>query len=122
MSAAAHRADRPHPTGHCSSQTIGLKQSEAATFSDTLDGHQHRDIPRRCPLAGLSMPIRLATTCCAPTDFLRSINGSSSLAMCGPIRPCAKSSRRTPNAPGVKGLALPLTAHDGERTSFTCCR
>jgi DNA-binding CsgD family transcriptional regulator len=95
-------------------KTIDLKQSEAATFTDALDG--------------LAAGIFLVDAGCRiihanaaghhilrADDFLRSING----------RLVARDGRSNQtlrevfaddgDALGVKGTALPLTAHDGER-------
>ncbi len=95
-------------------KTIGLKQSEAATFSDTLDG--------------LSTAIFLVDAACRivhantaghdmlrADDFLRSINGQLIARDVRSNQTLREVFAENANAPGVKGLALPLTAHDGER-------
>jgi DNA-binding CsgD family transcriptional regulator len=95
-------------------KTIGLKQSEAATFADTLDG--------------LSAAIFLVDAACRivhanmaghdmlrADDFLRSINGQLIARDVRSNRTLREVFAENANAPGVKGLALPLTAHDGER-------
>ena len=95
-------------------KTIGLKQSEAATFSDTLDG--------------LSTAIFLVDAACRivhantaghdmlrADDSLRSINGQLVARDARSNQTLREVFAENANAPGVKGLALPLTAHDGER-------
>ena len=95
-------------------KTIGLKQSEAATFAETLDG--------------LSAGLFLVDATCRivhanaagyemlrADDFLRSINGQLVTRDVHSNQTLREVFAENAVTPGVKGLALPLTAHDGER-------
>jgi DNA-binding CsgD family transcriptional regulator len=95
-------------------RTIDLKQSGAATFSDTLDG--------------LSAGIFLVDAGCGivhantaghdilrADDFLRSINGQLVARGVQASQSLHEVFADDCGALGVKGTALPLTAHDGER-------
>jgi len=95
-------------------KTIDLKQSEAATFADTLDG-----LSAGVFLVDANCRIVHANTAghdiLRTDDFLRSINrqliardGQSNQAL-------REVFADNGDAPGAKGIALPLTAHDGER-------
>jgi len=95
-------------------KTIDLKQSEAATFADTLNG--------------LSAGLFLVDAGCRIVhansagdeilragDFLRSVNGQLVARDVKFNQTLRKVFADNFDALGVKGTALPLTAHDGER-------
>jgi len=95
-------------------KTIDLKQSEAATFAETLNG--------------LSAGLFLVDASCRIVhanaagdemlragDFLRSVNGQLVARDVGSNQALRKVFADHVDALGVKGTALPLTAHDGER-------
>jgi DNA-binding CsgD family transcriptional regulator len=95
-------------------KTIDLRQSEAATFADTLDG--------------LSAGIFLVDAGCRiihanaagdgmlrADDFLRSVGGQLVAGNTQVNRTLREIFAENSGAPGIKGTALPLTAHDGER-------
>src|SRR5450631_228673 len=95
-------------------KTIDLKQSEAATFAETLNG--------------LSAGLFLVDASCRIVhanaagdemlragDFLRSVNGQLVARDVGSNQALREVFADHVDALGVKGTALPLTAHDGER-------
>jgi DNA-binding CsgD family transcriptional regulator/PAS domain-containing protein len=98
-------------------KTIHRKQTEAVCFSDVLDGLS----------AGMILVDangRIVHTNNAgnaildASDFLRSVCGrlvASDLAINAALREILVAANAGDAALGVKGIALPLTAHDGER-------
>jgi len=98
-------------------KTIELKEAEAACFSDVLDrlsaGMILIDARGRivhCNAAGNAI--------LDAADFLRAVGGrlvAGNAAINEALREIAISAEAGDAALGVKGIALPLTAHDGER-------
>jgi DNA-binding CsgD family transcriptional regulator len=88
-------------------KTIDLKQSEAATFADTLNGLSAGLFLVHANSAGDEI-LRAG-------DFLRSVNGQLVARDVKFNQTLRKVFADNFDALGVKGTALPLTAHDGER-------
>ena len=95
-------------------RTIDLKQSEAATFNNTLDG-----LSAGIFLVDAGCRIVHANTAgdeiLRAGDFLRSVNGQLLARDVQFNRTLREVFADTIDALGAKGTALPLTAHDGER-------
>jgi DNA-binding CsgD family transcriptional regulator len=95
-------------------KTIDLKQSEAATFAETLNGLSAGlflvDAGCRIVHANAAGDEMLRVG-----DFLRAVNGQLVARDVGSNRALRKVFADHVDALGVKGTALPLTAHDGER-------
>jgi DNA-binding CsgD family transcriptional regulator len=98
-------------------QTIHRKQTEAVCFSDVLDGLSSGMI-----LVDASGRIvhtnNAGHAILDASDFLRSVCGrlvASDLAINAALREILVAANAGDAALGVKGIALPLTAHDGER-------
>ena len=98
-------------------QTIHRKQTEAVCFSDVLDGLSAGMI-----LVDANGRIvhtnNAAIAILDAGDFLRSVCGrlvASDLAINAALREILVAANAGDAALGVKGIALPLTAHDGER-------
>ena len=98
-------------------QTIHRKQTEAVCFSDVLDGLSSGMI-----LVDASGRIvhtnNAGNAILDASDFLRSVCGrlvASDLAINAALREILVAANAGDAALGVKGIALPLTAHDGER-------
>ncbi len=93
-------------------KAIDLKQSEATTFADTLNGLAAGiflvDASRRIVHANIAGHDMLRAE-----DFLRSISGQ--LVACDVQADQTLGDILADNGSGAKGMALPLTAHDGER-------
>jgi len=98
-------------------KTIHRKQTEAVCFSDVLDGLSAGMI-----LVDANGRIvhtnNAAIAILDAGDFLRSVCGrlvASDLAINAALREILVAANAGDAALGVKGIALPLTAHDGER-------
>jgi DNA-binding CsgD family transcriptional regulator len=95
-------------------RTIDLKQSEAATFNNTLDG-----LSAGIFLVDAGCRIVHANTAgdeiLRAGDFLRSVNGQLLARDVQFNRTLREVFADRIDALGAKGTALPLTAHDGER-------
>jgi DNA-binding CsgD family transcriptional regulator len=93
---------------------LDLKQSEAATFADTLNGLAAGiflvDASRRIVHANAAGHDILRAD-----DFLRSINGQLVARNAQDNQTLGKVFADNGDAPGIKDAALPLTAHGGER-------
>lgn len=98
-------------------QTIHRKQTEAVCFSDVLDGLSSGMI--LVDASGRIVHINNAGNAILDAgDFLRSVCGrlvASDLAINAALREILVAANAGDAALGVKGIALPLTAHDGER-------
>jgi DNA-binding CsgD family transcriptional regulator/PAS domain-containing protein len=95
-------------------KAIDLKQSEAARFADALDG-----LAAGIFLVDAGFRIVHANSAghdiLRADDFLRSINGRLVARDGRSNRTLREVFADDGGAPGIKGTALPLTAHDGER-------
>jgi DNA-binding CsgD family transcriptional regulator len=98
-------------------QTIHRKQTEAVCFSDVLDGLSSGMI-----LVDANGRIvhtnNAGNAILDAADFLRAVCGrlvASDLAINAALREILVAANVGDAALGVKGIALPLTAHDGER-------
>ncbi|HEX9589253.1 MAG TPA: helix-turn-helix transcriptional regulator [Bradyrhizobium sp.] len=95
-------------------KAIDLRQSEAATFADTLDGLSAAiflvDAGCRIMHANVAGDEMLRAN-----DFLRSIGGQLVAGSAQGNRTLREIVADGGGAPGGKGAALPLTAQDGER-------
>ena len=95
-------------------KAIDLRQSEAATFADTLDGLSAAiflvDAGCRIVHANVAGDEMLRAN-----DFLRSIGGQLVAGNAQGNRTLREIVADGGGAPGRKGAALPLTAQDGER-------
>jgi DNA-binding CsgD family transcriptional regulator len=98
-------------------QTIHRKQTEAVCFSDVLDGLSSGMI-----LVDANGRIvhtnNAGNAILDAADFLRAVCGrlvASDLAINAALREILVAASVGDAALGVKGIALPLTAHDGER-------
>jgi hypothetical protein len=95
-------------------KTIDLQQSEAATFADTLNG-----LSAGLFLVDAGCRIVHANTAgdeiLRADDFLRSVNGQLVARDVKFNQTLREVFADSVDALGVKGRALPLTAHDGER-------
>jgi DNA-binding CsgD family transcriptional regulator len=98
-------------------QTIHRKQTEAVCFSDVLDGLSSGMI--LVDANGRIVHTNNAGNAILDAgDFLRSVCGrlvASDLAINAALREILVAANAGDAALGVKGIALPLTAHDGER-------
>ncbi|HMH96718.1 MAG TPA: LuxR C-terminal-related transcriptional regulator [Bradyrhizobium sp.] len=98
-------------------QTIHRKQTEAVCFSDVLDGLSAGMI--LVDANGRIVHTNNAGNAILDAgDFLRSVCGrlvASDLAINAALREILVAANAGDAALGVKGIALPLTAHDGER-------
>jgi DNA-binding CsgD family transcriptional regulator len=98
-------------------QTIHRKQTEAVCFSDVLDGLSSGMI--LVDASGRIVHTNNAGNAILDAgDFLRSVCGrlvASDLAINAALREILVAANAGDAALGVKGIALPLTAHDGER-------
>jgi len=98
-------------------QTIHRKQTEAVCFSDVLDGLSSGMI--LVDASGRIVHTNNAGNAILDAgDFLRSVCGrlvASDLAINAALREILVAANAGDVALGVKGIALPLTAHDGER-------
>jgi DNA-binding CsgD family transcriptional regulator/PAS domain-containing protein len=98
-------------------QTIHRKQTEAVCFSDVLDGLSAGMI--LVDANGRIVHTNNAGIAILDAgDFLRSVCGrlvASDLAINAALREILVAANAGDAALGVKGIALPLTAHDGER-------
>jgi DNA-binding CsgD family transcriptional regulator len=95
-------------------KAIDLRQSEAATFADTLDGLCSAiflvDAGRRIVHTNAAGDEMLRAN-----DFLRSIGGQLVAGSAQVNRTLREIVADGGGTPGGKGAAVPLTAHDGER-------
>jgi len=98
-------------------KTIHRKQTEAVCFSDVLDGLSAGMI--LVDASGRIVHTNNAGNAILDAgDFLRSVCGrlvASDLAINAALREILVAANAGDAALGVKGIALPLTAHDGER-------
>ena len=98
-------------------KTIHRKQTEAVCFSDVLDGLSAGMI--LVDANGRIVHTNNAGNAILDAgDFLRSVCGrlvASDLAINAALREILVAANAGDAALGVKGIALPLTAHDGER-------
>ena len=98
-------------------QTIHRKQTEAVCFSDVLDGLSAGMI--LVDASGRIVHTNNAGNAILDAgDFLRSVCGrlvASDLAINAALREILVAANAGDAALGVKGIALPLSAHDGER-------
>jgi DNA-binding CsgD family transcriptional regulator len=98
-------------------QTIHRKQTEAVCFSDVLDGLSSGMI--LVDASGRIVHTNNAGNAILDAgDFLRAVCGrlvASDLAINAALREILVAANAGDAALGVKGIALPLTAHDGER-------
>jgi DNA-binding CsgD family transcriptional regulator/PAS domain-containing protein len=98
-------------------KTIHRKQTEAVCFSDVLDGLSAGMI--LVDANGRIVHTNNAGNAILEAgDFLRSVCGrlvASDLAINAALREILVAANAGDAALGVKGIALPLTAHDGER-------
>jgi DNA-binding CsgD family transcriptional regulator len=98
-------------------QTIHRKQTEAVCFSDVLDGLSSGMI--LVDASGRIVHTNNAGHAILDAgDFLRAVCGrlvASDLAINAALREILVAANAGDAALGVKGIALPLTAHDGER-------
>ena len=98
-------------------QTIHRKQTEAVCFSDVLDGLSAGMI--LVDANGRIVHTNNAGNAILDAgDFLRSVCGrlvASDLAINAALREILVAANAGDAALGVKGIALPLSAHDGER-------
>jgi DNA-binding CsgD family transcriptional regulator len=98
-------------------QTIHRKQTEAVCFSDVLDGLSSGMI--LVDANGRIVHTNNAGNAILDAgDFLRAVCGrlvASDLAINAALREILVAANAGDAALGVKGIALPLTAHDGER-------
>jgi len=98
-------------------QTIHRKQTEAVCFSDVLDGLSSGMI--LVDASGRIVHTNNAGNAILDAgDFLRTVCGrlvASDLAINAALREILVAANAGDVALGVKGIALPLTAHDGER-------
>jgi DNA-binding CsgD family transcriptional regulator len=98
-------------------QTIHRKQTEAVCFSDVLDGLSSGMI--LVDANGRIVHTNNAGNAILDAgDFLRAVCGrlvASDLAINAALREILVAANAGDVALGVKGIALPLTAHDGER-------
>jgi DNA-binding CsgD family transcriptional regulator len=98
-------------------QTIHRKQTEAVCFSDVLDGLSSGMI--LVDASGRIVHTNNAGNAILDAgDFLRTVCGrlvASDLAINAALRETLVAANAGDVALGVKGIALPLTAHDGER-------
>ncbi len=95
-------------------KAIDLKQSEATTFADTLNGLAAGiflvDASRRIVHANIAGHDMLRAE-----DFLRSISGQLVACDVQADQTLGEVFADNGGALGAKGIAFPLTAHDGER-------
>jgi DNA-binding CsgD family transcriptional regulator len=98
-------------------KTIHRKQTEAVCFSDVLDGLSSGMI--LVDASGRIVHTNNAGNAILDAgDFLRAVCGrlvASDLAINAALREILVAANAGDAALGVKGIALPLTAHDGER-------
>jgi DNA-binding CsgD family transcriptional regulator len=98
-------------------QTIHRKQTEAVCFSDVLDGLSSGMI--LVDASGRIVHTNNAGNAILDAgDFLRAVCGrliANDLAINAALREILVAANAGDAALGVKGIALPLTAHDGER-------
>ncbi len=95
-------------------KAIDLRQSEAATFADTLDGLNAGIflLDAGCRIVHANMA---GDDMLRADDFLRSVDGQLIARNDQVNRTLHEILADSGDAGSLKGIALPLTAHDGER-------